>query len=61
MHLFMANLIALFAAFVILGLAAVLLGKYRRWGWIRNFWFRLTHLAAIGFVIAESRLGLVTR
>ena len=63
MHLFLADLIlvthALFVAFVALGLVAVLLGKYRRWGWVRNLWFRLAHLQAIGIVIAESWLGLV--
>ena len=45
MHLFLADLIlathALFVAFVVLGLVAVLLGKYRRWGWVKNLWFRL--------------------
>lgn len=63
MYLFLADLIlathALFVAFVVLGLAAVLLGKYRRWGWVRNWWFRLAHLVAIGIVIVESWLGLV--
>ena len=50
---------ALFVAFVILGLVAILPGKYWRWGWVRNWWFRLAHLLAIGFVIAESWLGLI--
>lgn len=63
MHLFLADLIlvthALFVAFVILGLLAVLLGKYWRWGWVKNRWFRLAHLAAIGIVLAESWLGMV--
>lgn len=63
MHLFLANLIlaihALFVAFVVLGLVAVLLGKYRHWGWVRNLRFRLTHLVAICIVMAESWLGLV--
>lgn len=62
MQLLLADLIlvthALFVAFVALGLAAILLGKYRHWGWIRNLRFRLAHLAAIGIVIAESWLGL---
>lgn len=49
---------ALFVAFVVLGLAAILFGKYRRWGWVRNLRFRLLHLAAIGIVVAESWLGL---
>ena len=63
MHQFLADLIlvthALFVAFVVLGLAAILLGGHWHWLWVRNGWFRLTHLAAIGFVIAESWLGMV--
>ncbi|MBI3478767.1 MAG: DUF2784 domain-containing protein [Nitrosomonadales bacterium] len=50
---------ALFVAFVMLGLVAVLFGKYDRWNWIRNWWFRLAHLLAIGIVIAEAWLGMV--
>lgn len=61
--MFLADLIlvthALFVAFVILGLAAILLGRYLRWGWVRNRWFRIIHLLAIGFVVAEAWLGLV--
>ena len=63
MFLILANLIlvthALFVAFVILGLVVILLGRYWRWGWIRNGWFRLIHLLAIGIVMAESWLGLL--
>jgi len=63
MHRFLADLIlvthALFVAFVILGLFAVLIGKLRRWGWVRNRWFRAIHLLAIGFVMAESWLGWI--
>ncbi|HET7832170.1 MAG TPA: DUF2784 domain-containing protein [Gallionella sp.] len=63
MYLYLANLIlvthALFVAFVILGLAVLLPGGYWQWQWIRNWWFRLSHLLAIGVVIAESWLGLV--
>lgn len=63
MHSLLADLIlaihALFVAFVVLGLVAVLLGKYRRWCWVRNLRFRLAHLAAIGVALAESWLGLV--
>ncbi len=50
---------ALFVAFIVMGLAAVLLGGYRHWGWVRNWWFRTIHLLAIGIVIAESWLGLI--
>lgn len=63
MQLFLADFIlvthALFVAFVVLGLVAVLLGGYWRWSWVRNRWFRVTHLLAIGIVIAETWLGLV--
>ena len=63
MLLFLADLIllthALFVAFVILGLAAILLGWFRHWKWVGNRWFRTAHLLAIGVVIAESWLGLV--
>ncbi len=63
MHLLLADLIlvthALFVAFVILGLAAILLGRSWRWDWVRNWWFRVIHLLAIGIVVAESWLGLI--
>jgi hypothetical protein len=48
---------AIFIAFVIVGFVLVLIGMFRRWGWIRNLWFRLIHLLAIGFVVADSWLG----
>ncbi len=63
MHLILADLIlvthALFVAFVILGLVVILLGRYWYWGWVKNWWFRVIHLLAIGIVIAESWLGLI--
>ena len=61
MYSFLADSIlilhALFIAFVILGFVLILVGMFRRWNWIRNAWFRLIHLLAIGFVVAESWLG----
>ena len=60
---FLADLVlvihALFVAFVMLGLIAILIGWYRRWLWVRNWWFRTIHLATIGFVMAEAWLGVV--
>lgn len=50
---------ALFVAFVVLGLAAILIGRVRHWDWVRNWRFRTVHLLAIGFVVMESWLGLV--
>jgi hypothetical protein len=49
---------ALFVAFVVLGLVAILLGIAFRWNWVRNFWFRLIHLSAIGFVVVEAIIGM---
>lgn len=43
--------------FVIFGQAAILIGAWRRWGWIRNFAFRLFHLLLMVFVAAQSWLG----
>jgi len=48
-----------FIAFVVLGLALILIGGVLRWRWVRNRWFRLAHLAAIGVVVAQSWLGIV--
>lgn len=49
---------ALFVAFVVLGLAAILAGAFFRWRWVRNIWFRGLHLAAILVVVAESIAGV---
>jgi hypothetical protein len=60
---FLANLVlvihALIVAFVMLGLIAILIGWYRHWPWVRNWWLRTVHLVAIGFVMAEAWLGIV--
>jgi ABC-type sugar transport system permease subunit len=48
----------LFAALVVLGLAAVVTGGVRGWGWVRNPWFRACHLAAIALVAVESWCGV---
>jgi hypothetical protein len=45
--------------FIIGGLILVLLGGRYRWPWVRNFWFRIAHLGAIAYVLAESWLGIV--
>ena len=46
-------------AFVVGGLVMILAGNLRRWRWVNNLWFRLTHLAAIAVVVAQSWLGKV--
>ena len=47
-----------YVAFVVVGLAAILLGLARRWGWVRNVWFRSLHLLAILVVAAEAVCGI---
>jgi hypothetical protein len=49
----------LYVSFVVGGLLAILLGWWRKWRWVRNFWFRLLHFTMIAVVVAESLLGIV--
>ncbi len=49
----------LFVLFVVGGLALIWIGALANWRWVRNFWFRTAHLAAIFFVAAESLLGMI--
>lgn len=46
-----------FVVFVILGLVLILVGGVRGWLWVKNPWFRLGHLLAIGVVVAQAWLG----
>lgn len=62
MNAVLADLILLvhfaFVLFVVGGLPLVWLGAARGWRWVRNFWFRTLHLAAIVFVAAEALAGV---
>ena len=49
----------LFVAFVVLGLALILIGKPCNWSWVRNPWFRLSHLFAIAIVVLQSWVGVI--
>jgi Protein of Unknown function (DUF2784) len=49
---------ATYVGFIVFGLAAILLGVVLRWNWVRNIWFRATHLIAIGIVVGESLVGV---
>ena len=49
---------AAFVAYVVLGMAAVLVGMALRRAWVRNAWFRVTHLGAIGVVVLETVAGV---
>jgi hypothetical protein len=44
---------------VVVGLLLILAGKPLAWSWVRNPWFRLAHLLAIGVVVVQSWLGQV--
>jgi hypothetical protein len=45
-------------AFVVLGLVLIIVGNLLHWSWVNRPWFRISHLAAIGIVVAESWLGI---
>jgi hypothetical protein len=40
-------------------LVAVLVGRIAGWPWVRNWWFRILHLAAIGVVVLQAWLGRI--
>lgn len=44
-------------AFVVGGLALVLLGGVLDWRWVRHKGFRWTHLALVGFIVVQAWLG----
>ncbi len=48
-----------FVAFVVFGLVLIFVGNWRGWRWVRHFWFRLAHLGAIAYVVAQSWLGAI--
>ena len=43
----------LYVAYIVVGLGVILAGLRRRRNWIRNPWFRVTHLVAILIVVYE--------
>ena len=49
----------LFVAFVVVGLLLILAGRLLSWDWVRNWWFRVIHLGAIGIVVGPVFLALV--
>ena len=48
-----------FIAFVVVGMVLIWVGRFRGWAFVRNIWFRVAHLAAMGVVAAESLLGFI--
>ncbi|HRD35120.1 MAG TPA: DUF2784 domain-containing protein [Rhodocyclaceae bacterium] len=45
--------------FVVAGLPLILIGNRYGWSWVNAPWFRLTHVATIGIVVAEAWIGMV--
>jgi len=50
---------ALFVAFLVLGVMAIYLGLWLSWGWVRNSWLRLSHLASIAIVVFQAWAGMI--
>ena len=48
-----------FVVFVVAGLVLILTGGWLGWRWVRNRWFRIAHLAAIGVVVLQAWLGRI--
>ena len=40
--------------YVVGGCIAIVVGAWQQWKWIRNPWFRLSHLAAVYIVVFEN-------
>ncbi len=63
MYGFLADLIVIvhcvYIAYVLLGQLAICVGWALGHRWVRNFWFRLTHFAAIAFVAFEAAIDMV--
>ncbi len=49
---------AVFIGFVVFGMLLILLGGALRWRWVRNRWFRIAHLLAIGIVVLQAWFGI---
>ena len=62
LYTLLANLIVVihiaYVVYVVGGLVAILIGAWRGRTWIRNPWFRVTHLLAILIVVFEIFLKL---
>ena len=50
---------ALFVVFVVGGLVLIVSGGLSGWRWVRNIWFRVAHLVAIGVVVLQAWLGRI--
>jgi len=50
---------SLFVIFVVIALLLTIVGGYRQWLWVRNWWFRIVHLVSIAIVVTQSWVGLL--
>ncbi|MGH8214574.1 MAG: DUF2784 domain-containing protein [Rhodanobacteraceae bacterium] len=46
-------------AFNVAGCVLIPVGAWRRWCWVRNFWFRVAHVASLAVVAVQAVLGRV--
>src|SRR6516165_9128701 len=62
MYGFFADLIVgvhvAYVGFVIVGLLLIVLGWILGWKWVRNFWFRITHLIMMLAVVYELIMNI---
>jgi Protein of Unknown function (DUF2784) len=60
---FLADLLVVlhcaYVGYVVIGQLAIVAGWVFGRLWVRNFWFRVTHLTAIAFVAFEEAIGMV--
>lgn len=49
----------IYIAFVIGGQLLIVIGLMLKWRWVRNFWFRILHLAAIWVVVFQAWVGVI--
>ena len=47
-----------FVLFVVGGLGLIWIGAAAGWRWVRSFWLRAAHLAAIAYVAGEALAGV---
>ncbi len=48
-----------FVLFVVVGAMAIYAGHWLSWEWVRHYWFRVLHLAAILVVVLQSWASLI--
>jgi hypothetical protein len=62
-YLFLSDAVLIIHAFcvtfIVGGLVVILLGAGLKWQWVKNFWFRSLHLAAIVLVALQAWLKVI--